>query len=258
MEEYLRAGQFNLGFIGLAATENGRAMLKWWQDVCLERCLFDVSHRYFVDQFWAAAFASFAERLCVLRDPGCNVAYWNVFQRRLTRDGTTWLVDGKPLRFFHFSGLHESDLTQVSKYQDRVKAPDGTALYDLLSEYVRNLSVQEWKSYASTPYSFGYFSDGEQISQEDRRNYLYLSAKDRQNILDPFASREAIRDIVAIPISGDIHTYVNAVRSERLRLKLTALWTEFKRNILRRGIVDTSFRTLRYVYRTALGRKRSR
>src|SRR3712207_7315365 len=45
----------------------------------------------------------------ILRDPGHNVAYWNLSSRRVTRDGDGYAVNGRPLRFFR-SEEHTSEL----------------------------------------------------------------------------------------------------------------------------------------------------
>lgn len=255
MDDYIRAGQFNLGFIGMAGTENGRSMLRWWQKVCGDRCLFDPSHRFFVDQFWAAAFASFAERCCVLRDPGCNVAYWNIFQRDLTRVAGHWLVDGKPLRFFHFSGLSEGDLTKVSRYQDRVQALPGSLLLELLEGYTERVAEMPWQMYASTPYSFQRYSDGHEISAEDRRNYLFLSPAERIDIGNPFDARQAVQRIVKIELTREPNAYLTRVKWERYARKLAATWSEFRHKLRTRGALATGRLIVRFILRKTVGNR---
>ena len=53
----------------------------------------------------------------VLRDPTVNVAHWNLESRRLTsRIRRRYLVDGQPLRFFHFSGFDPDKAYLLSKF----------------------------------------------------------------------------------------------------------------------------------------------
>ena len=60
---------------------------------------------YFVDQRWMDFAPGLVEGLFILRDPGYNVAYWNLAGRDLRKRGNRYEVDGRPLRFFHFSGF---------------------------------------------------------------------------------------------------------------------------------------------------------
>lgn len=253
MADYLRAGQFNLGFVGMAGSANGRAMLAWWKEVCRDRCVFDPTYRLFVDQFWAAAFASFAERLCVLRHPGANVAYWNLFQRRLETGDTGWRVDDEPLLFFHFSGLAEDDLTKVSRYQNRVNAPPGTPLHRILVEYAGAVAQQPWGSYRKEPYTFGFFADGLPIDFHSRRKYLSLSRMDKVALGDPFAEQQKVRSIVSVAMKGTQRSYLARVRYERYWRLLGLMWQEFREKLRTRGLWSTLKLIVRFIFRKIAG-----
>ena len=54
--------------------------LDWWAERCRRDCLHDVPDGLFVDQRWVDLAAAYFPPL-VLRDPGLNVAYWNVDER---------------------------------------------------------------------------------------------------------------------------------------------------------------------------------
>ena len=47
----------------------------------------------------------------VVRDPEYNVAWWNLSTRTVSWDGSGYLVNGRPLGFFHFSGYSPTFLT---------------------------------------------------------------------------------------------------------------------------------------------------
>lgn len=199
IDEIIRAGQFNLGFIAMTECGEGRRALRWWQEVCLEHCLFDTDHRYFVDQFWAAALPSFMQRFHCLRSPAYNMAYWNLFQRRLDFDGIRWRTDDGELKFFHFSGLKTDDPIRVSLHQNRIIAPQGSPLFDFLAAYRMKVADNDWVRHAK-PYSFGQYSSGGEICREDRRAYGSFSPEMRNHLGNPFISSEAkaeIRNVVA-------------------------------------------------------------
>ncbi|MET0421296.1 MAG: FkbM family methyltransferase, partial [Acidimicrobiia bacterium] len=100
-ETVLLSGQFNLGFIGIGAS--ALPFVDHWEERTRRHSLIDHAIG-FTDQRWVDAVPSLFEH-AIVRDPGCNVAYWNLHERELTYDETRgWQVDGAALRFFHFSG----------------------------------------------------------------------------------------------------------------------------------------------------------
>ena len=71
---------------------------------------------YFTDQRWIDAVPVFFEHE-VVRDLGCNVAYWNLHERTLAVDESgAWTAGGVALRFFHFSGHDADDPLDVSSH----------------------------------------------------------------------------------------------------------------------------------------------
>ena len=203
MDAYVRSGQFNMGFMGIANRSESRELLKWWQDVCTEQCLFEHDHKFFADQFWATIFPSFIEKICILRDPAYNMAFWNLFQRKLElRDGK-WYTDSGELKFFHFSGLDMDEPTKVSAHQNRVSAPVGSDLHALLVRYIESVRAQEWNAFNIVPYSFARYADGEQISRDERRSFLFLNRIEREALGNPFEERETVRSLIRIARGGD-------------------------------------------------------
>ena len=101
---FCNTGAYNLGFLALRSTPEVQRICRWWGRRLQTECLIDLNRGLFVDQKWADLFPSFIEKTHILRHPGYNVAYWNLSQRRVTFERDAWLVNGLPLRFFHFSG----------------------------------------------------------------------------------------------------------------------------------------------------------
>jgi hypothetical protein len=73
----------------------------------------------FTDQRWMYLAPVFVPDPLILRHPGYDVAYWNLPHRDIRRreDGT-WLVNGQPLVFFHFSGIDPEDPSVFSRHQN--------------------------------------------------------------------------------------------------------------------------------------------
>ena len=162
--DFLLSGVYNLGFFALAFNERTLPFLHWWQDRLYLHCEQRVESGLFVDQRWMDLAPALLERLKVLRDPGCNVAYWNLMHRRLevAADGS-YEVSGRPLRFFHFSGLAWDETDQISRYQDRYTLNDRPDLRGLFDDYRRRLSAAGIAEDAARPYGYDRFDNGVRV-----------------------------------------------------------------------------------------------
>ena len=103
----LRYGAYNFGFVGISNSERNEEIVCWWADELRENCTIDFENGLFVDQKYGDLFPSFFENTLILREPGYNVAYWNLFSRTLEADQEGRItVNKRPLRFLHFSGAN--------------------------------------------------------------------------------------------------------------------------------------------------------
>jgi glycosyltransferase involved in cell wall biosynthesis len=118
--DVLNAGFFNLGFC--SARPSATKFLDWWCGQLQFDCLIDPSAGYFTDQK-ILDLAPMKTKVQSLDDPGCNVAYWNLHERHITREGESWRVtyDGssRSLYFFHFSGFEIAQTPSISKHANR-------------------------------------------------------------------------------------------------------------------------------------------
>ncbi len=103
---------------------------------------------------------SFLPRAMIHRDPGCNVAYWNLMHRSLSRRDGAWWVNGSPMRFFHFSGYCLDQPEIISKYQNRFRLSERPDLQALFHEYGERVTSEGHSELSRLPYHFGFFDDG--------------------------------------------------------------------------------------------------
>jgi hypothetical protein len=186
----LRAGAYNLGFLALRQTPDTQRLLLWWSDRLAELCYVDPQSGLFVDQKWMDLAPSLFDGVQILRDPGYNVAYWNLHERRIAKKDAHYIVnDVSTLRFFHFSGIDIHNLDRVSKYQNRVSLPNRPDLQPLFEEYSERLRANGLGEMCSAPYPFGAFRNGDAISLLARRLYAALRPLERGQHFhsDPFA-----------------------------------------------------------------------
>ena len=112
----LRAGTFNAGFIGASKSPQTSAMIDWWRQRVLADCSDAVARGVYYDQRWLDLLPALFEGVHVLRDPGCNIAHWNLAEREITIDGECVRAKGVPARFFHFSGFDPIRPCDVSSH----------------------------------------------------------------------------------------------------------------------------------------------
>jgi glycosyltransferase involved in cell wall biosynthesis len=199
----LRAGAYNLGFIGVARTAAALAMLDWWADRLERYCVNDVAAGLFTDQKWIDLVPGMVERVAIVRHRGCNVAYWNLHARRLTLDSPPRLESGEPLIFFHYSGFDIRNPKRLSSHQTRIDVTTRPELAALLQGYARRVAANGAARAATVPYGFGRFSNGVPLDRHSR------------TIL-----REARLSGITFPDPGDVNaqpsawTYLNARADE--------------------------------------------
>jgi hypothetical protein len=103
----------------------------------------------------------------VLRDPGYNVASWNLGHRSLTqgRDGSV-LVDGSPLRFFHFTKVTSVGQLMIERYSQQSTLP-----IELLRWYRETLDAAALEGLPDGWWAYGRYDDGSPIPRGHRRAY---------------------------------------------------------------------------------------
>ena len=118
----MATGMYNLGFMGTGVGSIDSGFLEFWKTRLERDAVVDFANMLFTDQRWVDFIDCFPHH--VIRDPGCNVAYWNIGQRPLTRQGDVISADGRPLVFFHFSGLDPTrpHLLSVNQGERRVSS----------------------------------------------------------------------------------------------------------------------------------------
>jgi glycosyltransferase involved in cell wall biosynthesis len=164
----LRAGAYNLGFIGVANRPPAIAMLDWWAQRLEFHCVNDVANGFFVDQKWMDLVPGMLENVAILRHRGCNVAYWNLHYRRISETNHHILEDGTPLIFFHYSGFDVRKTDQLSRHQTRVDLKVEPGLRSLLADYSRRIIANGHLERMHVPYGFNLFSNGVALDRASR------------------------------------------------------------------------------------------
>ena len=77
-------GVYNLGFAAIKNDDVGNSFAQWWDERTYEACYDDVGNGVFTDQKWCDLVPALFPRVYIERDPGCNVASWNLSTRKIS------------------------------------------------------------------------------------------------------------------------------------------------------------------------------
>ena len=170
----LKYGIYNLGFIAVSNTSEGRRFASWWRDRLLDFCFDDVPNGLFTDQRWCDHVPSFFDCVEIIKHRGYNVASWNISQREITFDSEgNLLAGGQQIRFFHFTKV-----TWVGEFMLERYCHGRVEVFELMKWYRIQLKVNSAKNVPSGWWAFGAYRDGSKISKSERRAFRhYQNAK---------------------------------------------------------------------------------
>lgn len=178
----LKHGVYNFGFFAVKNDKNGLKFLNWWNDRLMDFCFDDIPNGIFTDQKWGDLAPALFDFVKIIHEPEYNVATWNLATRTVTgneKDG--WFVNGKPLRFYHFtgfdSGAHRIMLAQHAK--------PGDPVWNLSLMYEEMMNNNGQEKYGKTQFKYAFYNNGEKIEKNDRK--LFRIRTDVYNYFDnPF------------------------------------------------------------------------
>lgn len=147
---FLRSGIYNAGFFAVKNDVHGNEFLDWWKGKLKNHCFINASEGMFAEQLWLNLAPLYHPKTKVIKDPGVNVAYWNLHERNITLKGGKYLVNNQHLLiFFHFSGatpqtFKENKLTVHASHYTLSDRPE---LLPLFTEYNEALSTNNHGQY---------------------------------------------------------------------------------------------------------------
>lgn len=178
----LKHGAYNLGFIGVRPTPNGRQFARWWAERTYYFCQDDIPNGLFTDQRWIDLAPALFGGVDILRSSRFNVAPWNLTTRRLAGSaGQGYTVDGAPLGFYHFTGFDSgAHHVMTGKY-----GSDNSAVAELVSWYQKTTASLADAPLSTLPWAYGHYADSRPIPRAHR--LIYRCRHDLQlRYPDPF------------------------------------------------------------------------
>jgi hypothetical protein len=136
----LRTGVYNLGFLGVNSKHpEAIKFSEFWKERLKYFCLEDSKIGLHTDQKWINLAPIYFKDIHVTSNPGLNVASWNLTSRHMSvqHDGT-YLVEGVPLIFYHFSQAKDIGQVMADRY-----SKGNAAVADVWRWYLEKLEQNE-------------------------------------------------------------------------------------------------------------------
>lgn len=222
----LGSGVFNLGFIAVSCA--GLDFLDWWWSRTRRFALVDIERMMFTDQRWIDLAPSIFP-FFVLKDPGYNVAWWNLHERFVTCEQNQFQVEGYSLRFFHFSGYHPLSPHLLSRHQrdrPRVLLSERPEVAQLSEQYSTALLAEGFLEISAMGYGWDEAAPGIRMTLPLRRLYRQALLEHEQGKApappNPFdRGVDYLRWLTAIPDGSrrQMSRYAAAVYDSRRELQ---------------------------------------
>ncbi len=168
----LGVGLYDAGLLG--AGRGASDFIQFLKERLRRECIFDPSLMRANEQRWLDFVPSlFPYR--VVRDPGIDVAYWNLHERPLSQHGQTLLAGGAPLRCVHFSTFDPRLREIAGRYEasgrPRVTRAADPVLSRLCQEYGHRLLEEGFEEVHRMPFGFNVLPDGTPVYASLRSIY---------------------------------------------------------------------------------------
>src|SRR5882762_692263 len=188
----LACGLYNLGFVACRNSAEALRFLDWWEQEIRRRCTRDGSTAHFVDQKVVDVAPLLFEGVYLEREPGYNVAYWNIHSRTISFANGEWFSNNQPLYFFHFSAFNPENAEVLSRNCTRPLSAKNRSLLGLLREYRDRLLENDHLTMRRLSYGHSRFVNGEEILYATRQRFRMSEQLQREEPM-PFRSARMIR-----------------------------------------------------------------
>lgn len=184
-QDALYNGTYNLGFLAVRRSEEVTQLLEWWDRRCVEKGFSEGRSGLFVDQKWMNLAPSLFHGVVQCKHLGCNMAVWNLDERKLSLSNNRYVVNGQsPLYFFHFSGVALDRPEVLFRYAHRHTPSSRPDLKQLFAEYREAVFMNRVPALDKIPYGFDRFDDGTAVTLIARR--IYAAREKLFSREDPF------------------------------------------------------------------------
>lgn len=193
--DFMRFGIFNLGFYAVNNDLNAKTFLEWWHKMCIDNCYYEPNAGLGVDQKFVDLAPSLFNGVYILKDPGYNLAFWNLHYRNISKKEDKFYVnDLFPLKFVHFSSYDDTNIDSIAVKQTRF-AKGSRPDFAMVSKVYRKelLSANKILVIDDNSYGFSNFQNGDKLTPALRRFYSISEVQHLIEDPNPFKSKNVHR-----------------------------------------------------------------
>ncbi|MEM6622562.1 MAG: hypothetical protein AAF674_10065 [Pseudomonadota bacterium] len=163
-------GAYNLGHLFVRPDYIGSSFAEWWAKRLDQFCFDDKARGLFTDQRWIDLVPSIFPGVRILKDPGLDVACWNISSRsvRRTGQGSRYTANETLLKTYHYSGTGPNGTHRRVREQFDAGNPASAEIERFYEEEISKLGQAEFSNLLC---AFDFFDDGTSITARARRMY---------------------------------------------------------------------------------------
>ena len=150
-----RYGVYNAGYFELRRKKEAFAFLDWWKTLLEDKGFNKPDEHHFCDQLWLNLVHSFFDDVYINKNPGYNVAIWNLIERRVEEINGTYYVNNEPLVLFHFSKYNMKEPDKLVYYDEPyLTFANFPELKTIYQKYREGLLEAGYEQIKAIPYPF--------------------------------------------------------------------------------------------------------
>lgn len=151
-----RFGVFNAGYFEVRKDKEGLRFLDWWKDLMARMGYAKPDEHLYADQIWLNCVPAFFESVYINRNPGYNIAYWNLIERKFMEENGKRFVNSEPLVFFHYSHYRFEEPERMTSFDSSfLSFQHFPELRPLYKEYEDNVMKHGYQQYKAIAYPYG-------------------------------------------------------------------------------------------------------
>lgn len=209
----LQHGVYNLGFVGVKNDEEGMKFANWWNNRLSLYCYDDIPRGIFTDQRWCDLAPAYFD-VYIMKNPGYNMAPWNLSTRKISYKNNKILVNEKyELVFFHYSGFDSGANQTVFDYY----VPDKkNYIYKLRNEYIKEMNEYGQQEIGNYQWTYDRYFNGQKIDRNIRIEYRNKKFYDTIDT-NPFSLSNEHLDYLLTGNLANIKNVSSKKRESRIR-----------------------------------------